>query len=161
MKKSNIRKTAAIGLAFLGLAGVTVASAANLGVNGENSGTLVQAGVDDLSADLCQNGPINVTFTNAGDQPGSLSTGLPFGYDAGTDALWLTPISEDCDEKTIEVALGNEAGGILGETAPHVLDDETSLTLALNGSNPAFGSAFDNDDIEAIAWVSVTIYDTP
>ena len=47
-KTTNRRKSVAVGLAILGVAGLSLASASTLALNGEDNASLVQAGVDDL-----------------------------------------------------------------------------------------------------------------
>lgn len=149
-KKNNRRKALAVGLAVLGVAGLSLASAAQLQLNTTNA-DLVQAGVEDLTASTCQAGPINVTFTLAGAAPGTLTEGVNFGYNEGADAISLTDIDADCAGKNLEVALGDEDGNSLGEYATVVAG--TSLSRALLDG---FGPEVDADDIAQIA---VTIYD--
>ena len=157
-KKSNIRKSAAIGLAFLGLAGVTVASAATLSLDGEDNANMVQAGVTDLSANLCQLSTINVTFTLSGATPGEVVEGTPFGYQSGTDALSLASVDGACSGKNIEVALGDADGDQIGGEYQGIAAGG-ALTINLNGGAPNFGAPLTNQEIAEIAQVSVTIWD--
>jgi hypothetical protein len=157
-KTTNRRKSVAVGLAILGVAGLSLASASTLALNGEDNASLVQAGVDDLSASLCQTTDIDVTFTLAGSTPGSLGTGASFGYPGTADAIVLDEIDADCAGKTIKVALGTDAGALVG-TEYSSTAAAGPLTLHLNGSTPNFGSALDNTGISSIGQISVTIYD--
>lgn len=159
MSKKNLRKTAAIGLAFIGLAGVGVASAATLDLTGGNQ-DLVQANTVDFSGDGCQVAPIVATFTLAtGVTPGSLGTGGSFGYPTAPDAVRLTGINAaaqpvGCAGKVLKVALGDDEGNPLGEYTGSVSAGTVTLSLAAAGN---FGSsAVVVDDIDQI---SVTIYD--
>lgn len=157
-KTTNRRKSVAVGLAVLGVAGLSLASASTLALNGDEDASLVQAGVDDLSASLCQSTTIAVTFTLDGATPGALATGASFGYPGAADAIELDEIDADCAGKTLKVALGTDANAAVGteytgSATPGV------LTLHLNGGTPSFGAALDNTAIESIGQISVTIYD--
>ena len=150
-KKSNTRKTAALGLAFLGLAGVTVASAATLTLN-DNGSSAVQAGTIDVDG-VCQDTDIDVSFTLNGSTPGQLVVNPNgFGYPADVDAIVLTAIDAACAGKNIEVALGDSLDNKLGEyfSADAVAG---ALTISLATEFDAVVDAAD------VAQVSVTIYD--
>lgn len=158
-KKNNRRKALAVGLAVLGVAGLSLASAAQLTLNGQDS-NLVQAGVDDINASLCQTSTIDVEFTLAGATAGDLTTGSTFGYPAAVDAIVLDKIDTACAGKTIKVALGTTAGAVVGSEYTSTAA-AGPLTLALNGTGSNFGSALGNAAIDSIGQVSVTIFDTP
>ncbi len=145
-KKNTRRKALAVGLAVLGVAGLSLASAAQLQLNTSN-GALVQAGVEDLSASGCQVGPVNVSIETTGG--GSLALGSGFGYQDGDYALDLTGIEAACAGKNMKVALGTSTGTSLGETTVLAAEDQT-IALATG-----FGSAVDPEEV---AKVSVTIY---
>ena len=149
-KKNTRRKALAVGLAVLGVAGLSLASAATLSLNADNQ-DLIQAGTQDLTANLCQEDAIDVTFTLAGAAPGDLLEGADFGYAAGADALKLEGINAaGCADKDIKVALGDDAGArIGGEWASKV--SASGVTIALT----EFASSIDPAEI---AKVSVTIY---
>lgn len=156
-KTNNRRKALAVGLAVLGVAGLSLASAAQLTLNGQDA-DLVQAGVTDLDASLCQQTDIGVSFTLAGATAGVLTTGAGFGYPAAVDAVVLDEIDTDCAGKNIKVALGTSAGAQVGaEYVSTAVAGE--LTLALNGSTPSFGSALSNSQIDSIGQISVTLFD--
>jgi hypothetical protein len=148
-KIKSPRKLAAITLVGLGLAGVSVASAASLTLNGEGA-SAVQAGT--ISVDgTCQESPITFSFTLDGNNPGELATDDTFGYPATTDAIVLTAIDEACAGKTIKVALGDSGNNSLGEYAGDAEGGPLELSLADFG-----GSSVDASDV---AQVSVTIFD--
>ena len=156
-KKWNTRRKAlAVGLAVLGVAGLSLASAAQLTLNGQDS-DLVQAGVDSIDANLCQSSTINVSFTLEGATPGTLATGGEFGYPAAADAIELDAIDGECAGKQIKVALGDADGDLVG-TEYSGTAAEGVLTLALNGTDSDFGAAMNNAAIDSIAQVSVTIF---
>src|SRR5690554_5856699 len=94
-KSNNRRKALAVGLAVLGVAGLSLASAAQLTLNGQDS-DLVQAGVDSINAGLCQSTTIDVSFTLDGAVAGDLEVGTDFGYPAAVDAIELDEIDSEC-----------------------------------------------------------------
>lgn len=162
MSKRNFRKTAAIGLAFIGLAGVGVASAATLDLNG-GSQDLVQANTVAFSGNSCQadGSAILATFTLDGATPGTLSEApAAFGYPSTDDAVRLTGIdAASCVDKIIKVALGDSGDAALGtEFEETLLATDTSFTLSLAAGGDFGAGAIDPDDI---AKISVTIYDAP
>lgn len=148
------RKIVAVTLVGLGLAGVSVASAAQLTLAGDSE-ALVQAGVDDLTASLCQSTTIDVDFTLAGVAPGNLVTGTSFGYAAGPDAVRLTAIDAACTGKNIRVALGDDDNLLLGAQYSGTAA-AGALTLSLAAGGPFGATAVSTADI---AHISVTIFD--
>src|SRR5690625_1937429 len=113
-QQKNRRKALAVGLAVLGVAGLSLASAAQLQLNG-GAQDLVQAGTTDLTADTCQTSEIDVSFTLAGDLPGTLTVGASFSYNEGADAVLLDAIDAACAGKNIKVALRASPGSLIGE----------------------------------------------
>lgn len=154
MSKKNVRKTAAIGLAFIGLAGVGVASAAQLTLNGGDQ-NLVQANTADFHGSACQTSTITATFTLSGATPGSLATESSFGYPSTTDAVRLASIDSACAGKTIKVALGGSGNTLLGTeySAPAATGP---LVLSLGASGDFGPTAISPNSITKI---SVTIFD--
>jgi hypothetical protein len=155
-KKNNRRKAVAVGLAVLGVAGLSLASAAQLNLTGSDA-ELIQAGVTNASAEVCQTSTIAVSFANSAGAPGSLTTGASFGYPAGVDSLVLSSIDSACEGRDVKVALGTSAGALVGTEASLSDVDPGALTLALNGANQAFGT-LTAAQINSIAQVAVTIY---
>ncbi len=151
-KKNNRRKTLAVAIAVVGVAGLSLASAAQLTLNGGDS-NLVQAGTADLTATLCQASEIDVTFTLDGATPGDLGTAADFGYAAGADALLLDEIDAACAGKNLKVALGTDAGALVGSEYS-ASAAAGALTLPLT----TFGSLTDAQ-VASIGQVSVTIFD--
>ena len=149
-KIKSPRKFAAVSLLGLGLAGVSVASAASLDLNGDDA-SAVQAGTAAVDG-VCQESTIAVSFTLDGNTPGELAEDTSFGYPGSDDAIVLTAIDADCAGKNIKVALGDSANVSLGEYGPAAAS-AGALTLSLAD---AFGAAVDAADV---AQVSVTIYD--
>lgn len=105
---STRRKSAAIALAVVGIAGLSLASAATLNIT---SGTL-QAGTEDLAG--CQGGAaVDVSFDNV--------------FDAGTGAyrtsgVNLAGIAALCAEQNIGITLIGADGAALGDELTGVLD---------------------------------------
>lgn len=161
MKKTNVRKTAAIGLAFVGLAGVGIASAAQLVVGGADN-SLTQAGAGDLSISLCQTTDIDARFgldNGAGGGAGDLITGsaATFGYVDEFEVLILDSFDAPCAGKTFEVALGDSTGAEISQYQGVVPTGGGVVPLNSAGwvTPPTPGNLFD------LARVSVTVYDTP
>ena len=150
-KIKSPRKFAAVSLLGLGLAGVSVASAASLTLNGADA-SAVQAGTAAVDG-TCQESTIVVSFTLQDNSPGTLEAGEDFGYPSTTDAIVLTEIDAACAGKNIKVALGTAAGVALGEfSSTSAAEGPLALSLA---------SAFDDGPVDAaqVAQVSVTIFD--
>ncbi len=96
---SKRRKSAALALAFVGIAGLSLASASTLGITG---GTL-QAGTKDLTD--CQTGNVTTVMST-----GAYTAAL--GYQAGN--VSVTGISAACTTKKINATLIDAAGAALG-----------------------------------------------
>ena len=150
-KIKSPRKFAAVSLLGLGLAGVSVASAASLDLNGDDA-SAVQAGTAAVDG-VCQESTIAVSFTLEGNDVGELAEDTSFGYPGTDDAIVLTEIDADCAGKNIKVALGNGTGTSLGEYGP---EEAAEGPLALS-----LASAFDDGPVDAaqVAQVTVTIFD--
>ena len=153
-KKSSIRKSAAIGLAFLGLAGVTVASAATLDLSGGGDHDLVQSGVIATTVGLCQTTTINVSVALAnGAQPGTLQAGSPFGYVGGPDVLLLDEIDAACAGHNVKVALGNPTDQLLAEySSSNAVPGNLEIGFADLTVQPGA-------DLATVSQVAVTIYE--
>lgn len=91
IKKNTKRKYAALGLALVGVAGLSVASAAHLNVDAGNE---VLFGSDTFSE--CQSGPVSVSY----------------GYNSAYQIsdVTVTDISAACATSPIKVELENAAG---------------------------------------------------
>lgn len=149
-KIKSPRKFVAVSLVGLGLAGVSVASAASLDLNGDDA-SAVQAGTAAVDG-VCQESTIAVSFTLEGNDVGELAEDTSFGYPGTDDAIVLTEIDADCAGKNIKVALGDSANVSLGEYGAAAAS-AGALTLSLADD---FDAAVDAADV---AQVSVTIYD--
>lgn len=151
----NPRKTVAIALVGLGLAGVSVASAATLTLNG-NDATAVQAGTASVDG-VCQESEIIISFSLDGNDVGALEHGDDdFGYPSANDVIVLTAIDEDCAGKNIKVALGDEDNIRLGQEYGPMAAAAGPLSLSL-AAGGAFGAAA--IDAADVAQVAVTIFD--
>jgi hypothetical protein len=151
-KSKKSRKGVALGLAVLGVAGLSLASAATLTLN-NGSTTLSQAATTTVTG-ACQQNPITVSFSTT-PLAGTLGTGASFGYNATVDSLVLASIDSGCAGKTIKVALGDSAGNKLGTEYSGVAATG-SLALTLNGTTPAITILA--ADVAKISKVSVTIF---
>ena len=156
------RKTVAMALVGLGLAGVSVASASSLVVNGDDS-NLVQAGSDDKTISTCQTTAIDVSVgldDGNGNGAGHLNHGTgdvdDFGYVAADDVVILDAIDQACEGRTVKVAFGGQQGELLAEYEGLVPDDGGVLTLPIASFqlHPGFFAPG-----AATAKVSVTILD--
>jgi hypothetical protein len=138
---SKRRKSAAIALAFIGVAGLSLASASTLDITG---GTL-QAGTKDLTN--CQVGSVTARVA-----AGTYSAAIP-GFQAGNVAL--SNITAACVGKTVSVQLLAAAGAPIGTSVsmaiPAVVGPATTAAASL--STPAGVSA------AAVAGVAVVISD--
>ena len=124
----NRRKSAAVALAVLGVAGLSLASASTLDLTG---GTL-QAGVTDLTN--CQTAPIAVGF----GQP-ALSGGV---YKVST--VTLSSVDAACKGKNVRVTLLNATGGTEGAEATYAIPSAFAggvVTLSTSASASAVKSA--------------------
>lgn len=156
-KRSHGRKAAALVLAVVGAAGLSLASASQLNLTGSSS-TVAQAGTADVSASVCQTSEVKVTYglTTA---PGTLATGAGFGFASEADALTLTKLDAACAGKNVKVALGTAAGATIGTVYDSTVPASGgAITLPLNGASAAFGPALTGAQINTIAKVSVTVY---
>ena len=113
----NRRKGAALALAFLGVAGLSLASAAqlNLGTGSLGAGTTVVAS--------CQaDAPISVNFESA------FTPGADAGYKASS--LTLSSINAACEGQTYKVTLTDSDGAVLGSESTGTVSG-TSVTIPL------------------------------
>jgi hypothetical protein len=127
---STRRKSAAIALAVVGVAGLSLASAATLSINANSLG----AGTDLVAS--CDTDGVDVGFGTAWDAVGN------DGYDA--TAVDVTSIDAACNGQDIAVTL----------TAAGVVVDEVTGTVAAG----AFTSAITAYDAELIDGVSIVIH---
>ena len=132
MTSSKRRKTAALALAFVGVAGLSIASAAqlNLGTSSLGAGTTVVAS--------CQTtGKIEVGFTNA--------------FEAGqyiASHVVLTDIDSACEGLNYKVTLTNDLGEVLGNESEGEIGATGTETIKLDQTVSA----------AAITGVAVVIY---
>jgi hypothetical protein len=145
-KLSTTRKGLAIGLAVVGIAGLSLASAAQLNLVGPVNGTLQAGSIATVNAD-CQSANIPVTF----------SAPVRSGADYKSQSIDLKNIDAKCSGKsykltvltasnTIVSGLSEASGSIATATAPG------TSALAVNIS------ALDTAAIDSIKTVSLTIY---
>ena len=117
-KTHKTRKTAALALAFVGVAGLSVASAAqlNLGTGSLGAGTTVVAS--------CQGGtPIDVSFDS------TFTPGAGAEYKATN--LALDSIETACEGLDYKVTLTDSDGSVLGSEATGTVSG-TSLSIPLS-----------------------------
>lgn len=153
-KSKKSRKGLAVGLAILGVAGLSLASAAQLTLN-NGASALSQAATTSVTG-ACQQSAITVSF---GTTPaaGTLTTGAGFGYNATVDSLVLTSLDTGCAGKTIKIALGDSTGATLGTPySGTVAVGGGVLSLTLNGTTPQITIL--PADVAKISKVSVTIF---
>ena len=155
------RKIVAMALVGLGLAGVSIASAASLVVNGQNS-SLAQAGTDDLTISVCQTSTIDVYYgldDGSGNGAGDLIAGTgdvaDFGFVAAEDVLVLDSIDPACGDKALHVAVGDSTGAEIARYEGTVPGGGglVQLPASVWTPGPAAGNLAD------LARVSVTIFD--
>jgi hypothetical protein len=119
-KSTNRRKSIAIALAVLGVAGLSLASASQLGLTGTTS---VQSGILAVNADCQLIGPITVAF----DTP-TLVGGRYVPVNVN-----LTKIDAGCVARTYKVALLKTDGTLISESAalpvPAVVGPATTSTI--------------------------------
>lgn len=155
-KSKKSRKGLAVGLAILGVAGLSLASAAQLSLTGTN-GKIVQAGVTTITAAACQTGTITASFSLDGSTAGQLATGTTFGYPSATDSVTLTSIDTACIGKHYKVAFGTTANAAVGtEYAPAAAIAAGTLTPVIPLSSFGISTV---TQINSIAKISVTIID--
>jgi alpha-tubulin suppressor-like RCC1 family protein len=118
-KKNRSRKSLAVALAIVGVAGLSMASAAQLTVNSDE----VVAGVDTFAA--CDNS-VNVHYTNA--------------YDSATKTFPVSAVVVDgltvdaCTGKTVTVSILRANGTVLASaTSAAIGATDTSVTIAVTG----------------------------
>ncbi|WP_024285692.1 hypothetical protein [Cellulomonas sp. KRMCY2] len=124
------RKSAAIALAVVGIAGLSLASAAQLNIGASSLG----AGASVVSA--CQAAPIGVTFAP------SAAVG---GYNA--TSVTLTGLAATCNGLSYKIQATGAAGVLLGTEVSGTTGTGTSLTAALAGVKA-----------DAVTGISVVIY---
>ena len=134
-KSKKSRKGLAIGLAILGVAGLSLASASALNLTGTPQ---LQAGVKDVAG--CQTSPIAVSFA---------APTLVGGAYTST-AVTLTSIDSLCAGSTYKVALLGTGNALLGTAFTGTVPTGAAapLTLTLGAGQTA----------DAITRVAVTIY---
>ena len=118
MTTNNRRKTAGIALGVVGIAGLSIASAAQLNLDSGSLG----AGTTVVASCQGQETPIDVGFEN------TFAPGADAGYKASS--LNLTSIDAACDGLKYKVTLSDSDGAVLGDEATGVVSG-TSLTVPL------------------------------
>lgn len=121
---STRRKSAAIALAVVGVAGLSLASAAQLNVNSASLG----AGTDVVAS--CDTDGINVAFANAFDTGGYTAT-----------AVTLSGVAGACDNNAVRVTVADVDGESLGEVTG---------SITPGGTTTISGLAVDAADIENV-----------
>ena len=139
MTSSKRRKTAALALAFVGVAGLSIASAAqlNLGTSSLGAGTTVVAS--------CQTtGSIVVGFTN------TFTAGVaPVLGEYKTTEVVLKGVHADCVGLNAKVTLTNKAGAAIGDVVlPAKITEAGIVTIPLAAPVSA----------QAVTGVAVVIY---
>lgn len=119
-KTRNVRKSAAVALAVVGAAGLSLAAAAqlNLGTGSLGAGTTVVATCQDEGT------PIDVNFES------NFVPGSDAGYEASS--LSLSSISPECNGLKYKVTLSDAGGSVLGSEATGTVSG-TSVTVPLSG----------------------------
>lgn len=136
-KSTNRRKSIAIALAVLGVAGLSLASAAQLNLTGTAS---VQSGILAVNAD-CQSAPVTVTFS------APVRTGATYAS-ATVDLAGIDSAVGKCAGKNYKLALLDSAN------APVTGTTEKTGTIAGATLSVAIPAGQDN----AIKTVALTIY---
>lgn len=137
-KSSNRRKALAVGLAVLGVAGLSLASAAQ--INFATPTAQFQAGVDTVGS--CQTSTVDTSFA----VPTLATTGANAGKYV-TDTLALANIDAACAGKSYKVSLLNSAGTVIGTEKTGTVAG-TSISVA----------GLSLTDVDAITKVALTIY---
>lgn len=132
-KSKKSRKGLAIGLAILGVAGLSLASASALNLGGTPQ---LQAGVKDVAG--CQTSTIAVSFGAP-----TLVSGV---YSSNT--VKLASIDPTCANASYKIALLDSAGALLQESA-------VGTVPATGGATPVITLS---TDASKVAKVAVTIY---
>ncbi len=157
-KRANRRKLLAVGLAVLGVAGLSLASASQLNVNGSSS-AVAQAGTAAVTTAVCQTSAVAVSYGLTAAPAGTLATGSAFGFASEADALTLTSFDAACGGKTVKVALGSATGTQIGDVYSGTVPAAGGpVTLKLNGADGSFGKALTAAQINSISKVAVTVY---
>lgn len=117
---SKRRKTAALALAFVGVAGLSIASAAqlNLGTSSLGAGTTVVASCQPTGT------PITVAFEN------TFAPGASAEYKAS--ALNLGSVAAACNGLKYKVTVTDTAGAVLGSEATGTVSG-TTVAIPLSG----------------------------
>jgi hypothetical protein len=137
-KSSNRRKSIAIALAVLGVAGLSLASASQLTLNGTAS---VQSGMLQVNAD-CQTAPITLTFSapvRTGTTYASATVNL-----AGVNNTAVT----GCAGKNYKLSLLDSTNGLVAGTT------EQTGTIAATSLSIAIPASQDNN----VKTVALTIF---
>ena len=122
-KRSTTRKSAAIGLAIVGIAGLSLAAAAQLNAS---SATL---GATTTVVAPCQAAPITATYTTG------YTTAAPVGYKV--TSVVLTGLT-DCVGKAVKVSLLDTGDNVVGaELTGTTADPSTTLTVPVGTVVPA------------------------
>ena len=139
MTSSKRRKTAALALAFVGVAGLSIASAAqlNLGTGSLGAGTTVIASCQPTAT------AIKVGFNNA-FTAGTAS--VPGEYK--TTSVVLKDVDVACKDLNYKVTLTNAAGAVIGTESSGTLTTVGTVTIAVAPSVSA----------TAVTGVAVVIY---
>jgi hypothetical protein len=111
---STRRKSAAVALAFIGIAGLSLASAAQLNVNSASLG----AGSSVVAS--CDTDGIGVSYTNTYSTTGYNVTGVT-----------LTGINAACAGLNYKVQLTTTGGAVLGTEATGTLSNPAATTQAI------------------------------
>ncbi|HEX5332074.1 MAG TPA: hypothetical protein VFW79_05465 [Cellulomonas sp.] len=136
-KSTNRRKSIAIALAVLGVAGLSLASAAQLNLTGTAS---VQSGILAVNAD-CQSAPITVTFS------APVRTGTTYAS-AAVNLAGIDNAVGKCVGKNYKLALLDSGNALVTGTT------EQTGTIAASTLSVVIPSGQDN----AIKTVALTIY---
>ncbi|MGN8245063.1 hypothetical protein ACTHAM_002175 [Cellulomonas soli] len=132
-KSSNHRKALAVGLAVVGVAGLSLASAAQLNFAAPQA--QFQAGVDTVAS--CQSATVDSSF----------GTPVLTGGAYVTDSVTLANIDALCAGKSYKVSLLDATGAVVGA--------EKSGTVA--GTSIAV-TGLSVTDVDAVAKIALTIY---
>jgi len=141
-KSTNRRKSIAIALAVLGVAGLSLASAAQLNLTGTAS---VQSGILSVNAD-CQGTPITVTFS------APVRTGTTYAS-SNVVLTGIDTASGKCLGKSYKLALldGSATPGLITEFTGVIVAADSTMTKTIPSVS---GVVQDN----AIKTVALTIY---
>ncbi|RYV51244.1 hypothetical protein [Pengzhenrongella frigida] len=144
-KLSTTRKGLAIGLAVVGIAGLSLASAAQLNLTGPTTGTL-QAGVATIVNADCQTSPISVTFA------APVRTGKVYK----SESIDITGIDAACSGKNYKLSVLNGSDVLVitpeqgGTVATVVAPAKSALSVNISGLTAT--------SVDTIKSVALTIY---